>query len=177
MNDRVVVGPETGRLRFVEFSPEYAPDLFRLMTDPDWLRNIGDRGVRSIDDARTQIEQKYRPQMREQGFGFFVLVDKASDSMAGMCGLIRRDGLDGIDLGYALLPEFRGRGLAVEAASAVLAWGQKQLGLSRVLAIVNPDNAASIAVLERVGMRFERLIRLPGEQKDLALHAWVAGSP
>ncbi len=170
-----MAGPETGRLNFVEFSPEYAEDLFRLMTDPDWLRNIGDRGIRTVDDARAQIEHKYRPHMREHGFGFFVLVDKASGAMAGMCGLVRRDGLDGIDLGYALLPEFRGRGLAVEAASAVLAWAHERLGLERVLAIVDPDNLASIGVLERVGMRFERFLRLPGEQKDLALHVWSAG--
>ena len=168
-----MVGPETGRLNFVAFSPEHADDLFRLMNDPDWLRNIGDRGIRTIDDARAQIELKYRPQLREQGFGFFVLVDKASGAMAGMCGLIRREGLDGIDLGYALLPEFRGCGLAVEAATAVLAWAHAQLGLTRILAIVSPDNAASIAVLERVGMHFERFIRLPGEQKDLALHVWI----
>jgi len=165
---------DTDRLLLRCFVPEDAADLFALMNDPDWLRYIGDRGVHSIDAARERIENVFVPNLRDRGFGFYAMVEKSSGNMVGMCGLIRRDGLDGIDLGYALLPTARGRGYVVEAGKAMLDHAHSVLGLTRVLAIVHPENRASIAVLERLGMPNVGSVRLPGETIDLALHAFDA---
>jgi [ribosomal protein S5]-alanine N-acetyltransferase len=164
---------ETDRLRLREF--EIADDAFllRLLNEPSWLRFIGDRGVRSLEDAGRFIETRLRPSYAQNGFGLWCVVPKDSGEPAGMCGLLRRDTLPDVDVGFAFLPEAWGKGYASEAASAVLAHARDVLGMRRVLAITFPDNQASIRVLERIGMRREGTIRLPGEDRDTALFSTV----
>lgn len=167
-------GLETERLRLVRFERAHAADLFRLMNDPDWLRFIGDRGIRNIDDAIVQIEARYDAHFREHGFGFCAVTDKQHGHMIGLCGLIKRDTLPEVDLGYALLPEFRGQGYVQEIALACLQYARQQLGRREVLAIVNDDNQRSIAVLTRLGFVYRGPYRVPLEERDIALYAWQA---
>lgn len=164
----------TPRLLLRPFVAGDADALFALMTDPDWLRFIGDRGVHSVDDARRRIEERFVPDLEARGFGFRAIVDRASGSFAGMCGLVRRDGLPGVDLGYALLPAWRGRGFVHEAATAVLANARDVLGIHTVLAIVLPGNDRSVAVLDLLGFRAAGSVRLPGGTEDLDLYRWDA---
>lgn len=147
-----------------------APFVLRLLTDAGWLRWIGDRGVHSLDDARAYIRNGPQAMMSEHGVALHV-VDVAG-TPAGLCGLLRRDGHPDADLGFALLPEFRGQGLVTESARAVLADARDRLGLRRVVAFVSPGNAASVAVLTGLGFAFETLTALGGdpvEQYGLAL--------
>lgn len=155
---------ETERLKLREVNETDAAFVLELLNDPDFVRNVADRGVRTLEDSRRFIAERFVESYRRNGFGFWLVEPKGSDAPAGICGLVKRDALPGVDVGYAFLPPFRSKGYAYEAAAAVTAYARDVVGLKRLLAIVNPDNAASIRVLEKLGMRFERMVSLsPGE--------------
>ena len=132
-----------------------APFVHRLVNDPDWLRFIGDRGVRSVEDAATYIENGPRAMERRTGFGMQVVSSLEGGAPLGMCGIVRREVLPGPDLGFAFLPEARGAGYAIEAAGATLAFAKRRFGVTRMLAIVTPSNGASLRLLAKLGFRDE----------------------
>ena len=165
---------ETERLQLHAFAAESGSDvafMHRLLNEPSFIHNIGDRGVRSLEDARVYLLKGPIASYAANGFGLYRVQVKASGETAGTCGLVKRATLDDADLGYALLPEFCGMGYAVEAAAAVLAHGHGELGLPRILAITNPDNAASIRVLEKLDFRFQDMVQWPPENLPLKLFA------
>ena len=161
---------ETPRLVLREFTHGDDGFLLRLLNEPSWLRFIGDRGVRTLEDARRYLDDGPRRSQAKNGFALWC-VDLKGAGPIGMCGLVLRDVLPGPDVGFAFLPEAWGKGYAVESAAAVLDHARDVLGMVRVLAITNPDNEASIRVLERIGMGCDGTIRLPGETLDLLLFA------
>jgi RimJ/RimL family protein N-acetyltransferase len=166
---------ETPRLRLGHLVAEDASFVLALVLDPDWLRYIGDRGIRDLDGARAFVEDGPRASYREHGFGLYR-VERREDGVAiGLCGLLRRAGLDDPDLGFALLPAYRGRGYAREAAAATLDHARRDLGLSRVAAITRPDNASSITLLETLGFRHDGQVVLPGE--DVRLRRYLRDLP
>lgn len=144
--------------------------ILRLLNEPSFIANIADRGVRTLEAARAYIENGPVAMYAKHGFGLWC-VTLPDGTPLGMCGLIKRDHLDDVDVGYAFLPEHWGRGYARESVEGALAWGRATLGLARIVAIVNPDNARSIRVLEKLHFRYERPIRMPGEETDIALYA------
>jgi RimJ/RimL family protein N-acetyltransferase len=155
---------ETERLRLLAMSDASDEDVAmmqRLLNDPAFIRNIADRGVRTLEEARDYLRKGALPSYAEHGFAMYAVQLKATGQRIGNCGLVRREGLEGPDLGYALLPEFCGQGYAQEAAQAVLADARDRLGLEQVLAIVNPDNTPSIRLLQKLGFAFERMVALP----------------
>jgi [ribosomal protein S5]-alanine N-acetyltransferase len=159
---------ETDRLILRRFTLNDAEFIFRLVNDPSWLRFIGDKNVRDLDGARRYLREGPLDMYERFGFGMYRVEERDSGAPAGMCGLIKRDTLPDVDVGYAFLPEFRGKGYAYEAASAVLDHGHRVFGLKRILAIVSPDNATSIRVLEKAGMKLERELELrPGDPVKL----------
>jgi RimJ/RimL family protein N-acetyltransferase len=162
---------ETERLILRELVPDDAPFMLELLNDPAYILNIADRGVRDVEGASRYLEERWRASYAEHGFGLWVVVHRETGASTGLCGLVRRDGLDDVDIGYAFLPAFRGRGFALESALGVKAHARDVVGLTRLVAIVTPGNARSIQVLERLGMRFERTLRLPGDASDVALYA------
>jgi len=145
----------TPRLQLQWLDSGDAPFIFRLVTDADWLRFIGDKGVVDLDSARRYLETGPLKMYREQGFGLNRVALRADDTPIGICGILRRDNLADVDLGFAFLPEFRGRGYAREAADAVLDHAREILGIDRVVAIVAARNAASIRLLEKLGFAYE----------------------
>jgi RimJ/RimL family protein N-acetyltransferase len=162
---------KTAHLTLRPFTLHDAAFIVVLLNDPGWLRYIGDRQVRTTDDACEYLRNGAIAHEAQHGFALGA-VERASDGMLiGMCGLIRRDGLDDVDLGYAFLPEYRGQGYAREAAAAWLACGFERFGLKRIVAITRVDNAASGKVLESIGMRFERRMRVAGHEEDSLLYA------
>jgi RimJ/RimL family protein N-acetyltransferase len=166
-----VIVLETPRLVLRELEAEDAPFMLALLNEPSYILNIADRGVRDLEGARRYLEQRWRASYAQHGFGLWLVVERETGASTGLCGLVRRDGLDDADIGYAFLPAFWGRGYAIEAAQGVLTHARDALGFTRLVAIAVPENRPSIRVLEKLGMRFERLIRLPGEDKDLVLYA------
>jgi RimJ/RimL family protein N-acetyltransferase len=160
---------ETPRLLLREFTDDDLRFVLRLLNEPSWLRYIGDRGVRTLDDARRYLDDGPRTTQARHGFSLWCVVDRESGRPAGMCGLVRRATLPDADVGFAFLPEAWGKGFATESAAAVLAHARDVLGLRRVLAITDPENLASIRVLERIGLRREGTVRMPGDPLELLL--------
>jgi RimJ/RimL family protein N-acetyltransferase len=161
---------ETERLRLREMSESDAPFMLELLNDPDFKHFIGDRGVRTLEDAARYIRDRFVESYRQHGFGLWLVEPKGGGAPAGMCGLLRRgEPVQGVEVGYAFLPQSRGKGYAYEAAAASALYAREVLGLTRLHAVVDPDNAASIRVLEKLGMRFERAVRLAGEEADIKL--------
>jgi len=136
--------------------------VLELLASRGFIENIGDRGVRDLESARRYILEGPGASYAQNGYGLWRVARREDDMPVGICGLVRRDGLDAPDIGYAFLEESWGRGYAVEAASATLDYARRVLGLPLILAITKPGNQASIRVLEKIGLRFEKMITLPG---------------
>ena len=162
---------ETDRLSLRHLAEDDAGFVLELTNDPDWLRFIGDRGVRTLDDARAYVRDGPAASYARHGFGLYLVELKDGRAPAGICGLLRRDWLDDVDLGFAFLPRFRGMGLAHEAARGTLEYGRGVLGLRRIAAIVSPENAGSIRLLEKLGMRFERMALPPDAAQEVCVYA------
>jgi [ribosomal protein S5]-alanine N-acetyltransferase len=158
---------ETGRLALNELTADDAPFIVELLLSRGFKENIGDRGVRDLDGARGYIERT-RAGYAANGFGVWRADLKATGEAAGICGLVKRDGLDHPDIGYAFLEGFWGSGLASEAGAATLAYAREVLGLPTIVAIVQPTNGGSIAVLRKIGMQAAGLIKLPGNDEPSA---------
>jgi RimJ/RimL family protein N-acetyltransferase len=167
---------DTERLRLREMTLEDAPFILELLNEPGFIRNIADKGVRTLEDARGYLEKGPMASYAKHGFGLFAVDLKASGEPVGICGLVKRDGLDDVDVGYAFLERHWSRGYAVEAAAATVEYGLKKVGLKRVVAITAPDNQGSIRVLERIGLRFEGMIELAQFGGKNRLFATVPGA-
>lgn len=158
---------QTGRLVLHELIEADAPFILDLLLSRGFVENIGDRGVRDLEGARGYVE-RVRSGYAANGFGLWRADLKATGEPAGLAGLVKREGLEHPDVGYAFLEAFWGRGYATEAAAASLAYGREVLGLKTIVAITTPANTASIAVLKKVGLRDAGAIRLPGYDRDSA---------
>ena len=156
---------ETERLALHELTPDDAPFILELLNSRGFQENIGDRGIHDVGGARGYIERQ-RESYAAAGFGLWRADVNATGETAGLCGLVKRDGLDDPDVGYAFLEPYWGRGYASETAAATLAYGRDVLGLSTIVAITKPENTGSIAVLERIGMKPLGLIKLPGHDDE-----------
>ena len=146
-----------------------APFILTLLNEPSFLRYIGDKQVRTVEDARQYILNGPIASYERHGFGLYLVGVRESQTPTGMCGLIKRDELPDPDIGFAFLPDFWNKGFAFEAATAVLQDARERLSLERILAITSLDNEASINLLERLGFKFEKVIQLSagGEQVRL----------
>ncbi|HZI65889.1 MAG TPA: GNAT family N-acetyltransferase [Thermoanaerobaculia bacterium] len=168
---------ETERLVLRRLTVDDAPFMLRLLNEPSWLRFIGDRGVRTIEEARRYILEGPVDMYERLGFGIYATTLKGDDSVPiGICGLVKRAGLEDVDIGFALLPEYWGKGYAYEAASAVMGYAKSVVGLGRIVAITSVDNETSARLLGKIGLRFERVIRLTEGGEEVRLFAWEAGS-
>ena len=166
---------ETERLRLRWFTPadRDADFLCALLNDPGWLANIGERNVRTRRQARAWIATRHTATYGRLGFGFWAVVRKSDGRLLGMCGLIKRDTLMEADVGYALMPEFRGHGYAREAAAACVGYARDVLGLAEVWGITGPTNASSAAVLRQIGLEDAGVTRLVGEERE----TWLFKTP
>lgn len=162
---------ETERLNLRHFSVEDAPFILELLNEPSFIQNIADRGVRTLEDARNYLRNGPLASYDRYGFGLFAVVLKTTGVPIGMCGLIKRDNLPDVDIGFAFLPRYWGNGYAYEAAAAVLTYGREVHQLTRIVAIVLPGNTGSINVLQKLGLTFEQMITWPEDGSELKLFA------
>lgn len=168
---------ETERLTLRTVSLDDAEFILRLVNEPSFLRFIGDRGVRTIDDARAYISSRMIESYERNGFGLWLVELNASGAPAGIAGLVKRDTLPDVDVGFAFLPEFWSNGYARESAAAAVRHGLETLALPRLVAITDPDNVSSIKVLERVGLRFVRRVKLGDDVPELRLFSSDGEAP
>jgi ribosomal-protein-alanine N-acetyltransferase len=159
---------ETKRCTISALQTEDAPFIFCLLNSPGWLQFIGDRGIYTLDDAIHYIQFGPMKSYQENGFGLYLVQEKATGEKMGLCGLLKRETLNEIDLGFAFLPEFNGKGYAMETATAILDFARTELKVFKVLAITDNNNSTSIRLLEKLGFSFEKMIPWPAT-KDLNL--------
>jgi len=162
---------ETERLRLRRLTLDDAPFLLTLVNDPAFLANIGDRGVHDLEGARRFLRDGPWTNQPKPGYGQFAVELKATGKPIGICGLLYRQALDLTDIGFAFLPDFRGQGLAYEAAEAVMRYGRTTLGLTRIVGLTIEKNRASIALLERLGLRFEKVIKMSDDDPGTVLYS------
>jgi RimJ/RimL family protein N-acetyltransferase len=160
---------ETDRLILRRLDVEDAGFILALVNEPSWLRFIGDKGVRSLEDARNYIRKGPMDSYERFGFGLYLTELKGETIPIGMCGLLKRESLNDVDLGFAFLPQFWRRGFGYESASAVIAYGKTSLGLKRLVALTAPDNESSIGLLEKLGFTYVRMVKLSEESPESRL--------
>ena len=162
---------ETERLLLRRLALDDAAFILDLLNEPSFLRYIGDKGVRSLEDARRYILEGPMASYERFGFGLYRVEMKDSGVPMGICGLIKRDELDDVDVGFAFLPKFWLQGYAFESTSAVIAYGSRSLGLRRIVAVTQSDNYGSIKTLEKVGLTFEKMVRFSEDAPEIQLFA------
>lgn len=160
---------ETSRLALRRITVADAPFMLDLLNQPSFIENIGDRGVRTPEQAGAYIEDRIVASYARHGFGMYLVALKEGGEAAGICGLVKRDGLDDVDLGFAFFPAYWKKGYAVESARAVKDYAAGVVGLTRLVAITSPTNWPSIRVVEKLGFAFEKMVRLTPEDEELKL--------
>ena len=162
---------ETDRLVLRRLTVDDASFILRLLNEPSFLQHIGDRGVRNLADAKQYLLSGPLASYDRHGFGLFLVELKEGGAPIGICGLLKRDALDDVDLGFAFVPESWSKGYAFESASATLAYAHDTHHLKRIVAITSPDNVASINLLVKLGFYFDRMVLMPGDKEEVKLFA------
>ncbi len=148
-------------------SPEDRDLIFELYNSPKFIQYIGDRNIKTLDDAENYIVNKFLPQIERLGFGNYLVLTKEGNEKIGGVGIFEREGLDILDIGYSLLERFEGKGYAYEAAQKVKSIGMEEFGLSKISAIISKDNLSSQKLIEKLGLKFKKYVTLPGEDEEL----------
>jgi len=146
--------------------------VLQMLNEPDYIANVADRGVRTVAAAKDYIREKFLLGHERYGVGYCVAELKSSGTPAGSCGLIKRDGMEDFDIGYSTLTQYAGNGYAFEAASAMMEYCRTQMDLKRIVAFTSPTNLKSAHLLEKLGLRFERMVQVPGFEIEARLYAW-----
>ena len=165
---------ETERLVLRRLSTGDSGFILELVNEPSWHKYIGDKGIHTIEEAENYIRKGPLEMYARLGFGLYLVETRAGAEPIGICGLIKRETLEDVDLGFAFLPRFWGKHYAFESASAALSYGKKVLGISRIVAITSQDNHRAVNLLESLGFRFERTVRLNAAGEELKLYATTA---
>ena len=163
---------ETNRLLLTKQTEADAHFVLELMNSDGWLKYIGDRGVATEEDAEDYIRNGAIKSYATHGFGLYLVKLRDGDKPVGLCGLIKRDALEHVDIGFAFLPEYNGHGYATEAATGVMEYAKTVLGLKTIAGITMPDNLPSIAVLKMIGLTYKEMVQLPGDGEELMLFEW-----
>lgn len=158
---------ETERLRLQPVSTGDAELIFRLYNEPEFIKFIGDKNIRSVAEAEKYIIEKFQPHIEEFGFGNYVIIRKNDGKKLGTVGVFGREGLDVHDIGFALLPEFEGVGYAFEAAKKILDAAFSEFGLKKISAITTHENFRSQKLIKKLGLKFVKTVRLPGDNEEL----------
>jgi RimJ/RimL family protein N-acetyltransferase len=160
---------ETERLILREVDKDDDAFMLDLLNQPSFIKYIGDRNVRNLEQSRDFIENRYRASYRDNGFGLYAVELKENQTPIGICGFVRRDTLPDADIGFAFLPQFERKGYAFESAAAIMDYGRKVLGLKRVLAITSVDNESSGKLLSKLGFKFDGIVTLGNDTEEIKL--------
>ncbi|REC74138.1 GNAT family N-acetyltransferase [Chryseobacterium rhizosphaerae] len=158
---------ETERLILRPMSLEDKELIFELYNRPKFIQYIGDRNIKTLKDAEDYIRNRFIPQIERLGYGNYLVMTKEGNNKIGGVGIFEREGLDVVDIGYSLLEEFEGKGYAYEAAQKVKSIGMEEFGLSKISAIISKDNVSSQKLIEKLGLKFQKHLTLPGEDEEL----------
>ena len=160
---------ETKRLSVVEINQADAPFILELLNTPSWKKFIGDRNLQTIEETRNYINERLTPAYKEFGVGFYLTKLKENNIPIGICGLVKRPNLEHVDIGFAFLPNYEGAGYGFESASAMINYANATLGFKTICGITNSDNIRSIALLEKLGLHYQKMILMPDETEEIML--------
>lgn len=161
---------ETERLRLRPVTVDDTELMLAIWNDPAFIRNVSDRGIRTIEQAREAIEGGAQKLFEDYGYGPYCMSLKTDGTMIGICGLFKRENLEDPDIGFGVLPDYCGEGFAGEAAVAVVDYARSELGIEMLTAIVSPTNVPSIGLIEKLGLTFEQMITMPGDDDAICLY-------
>jgi len=161
---------ETERLILRPTQEEDAPFTLELLNTPKWIQFIGDRKVYNLEDAVKYIQEKIHPQYERLGYCNYTVIRKADGAKLGSCGLYDREGIEGVDIGFAFLPDYEKMGYGYEAAQKVMSIGFDIFKIERMKAITTKENLASQKLLKKLGMKFSKFVRLPNDEEELMLY-------
>jgi len=167
---------ETERLYIRPTTEEDAEFIYELLNTPKWKQNIGDRNIDSVETARKYIQDRMLPQLRRLGFANNTVIRKSGGEKIGTCGLYDREGLEGVDIGFAFLPAYEKNGYAYEAASRLMQAAREDFGLTLIKGITTEENQASQRLLEKLGLSLKGTTHLPGDEEELLLYQ-IGGKP
>jgi [ribosomal protein S5]-alanine N-acetyltransferase len=167
---------QTPRLALRHLEHADAPFVLELYNEPGWLRYIGDRGIRTLEDAQRHIAEGPAKMYVELGYGLYLVESRASGERLGICGILKRDTLPDVDLGFAFVERFCGRGYAYESAQAVISHASRHLGIRRIAAIASPDNHASERLLRKLGFALQPQLYRAKSGQDLSLYLLIRSS-
>ncbi|WKN40823.1 GNAT family N-acetyltransferase [Tunicatimonas pelagia] len=162
---------ETNRLVIKQATVDDTNFFYRLLNSANWLKHIGDRGIRSEEDAQSYIEDNFIDSYREHGYGLFKMMLKSSNVPIGVCGFVKRDYLESADIGFAILPECEGQGYTLEAAKALMHYGRTVLKLRPILAITTDTNSRSRALLTKIGLRETGTVKPNNSETEFLLYS------
>lgn len=162
---------ETERLQLRPFSLEDGEFILELLNTEGWIKYVGDRNVKTIEQARAYLENGPLKSYRINGFGLSLVQLKADNKPIGMCGLLKRDYLDHLDIGFAFLPGYMGKGYAYEVARKIIDDGFARLHLEKILAITLPENFSSVRLLKKIGFEYVKKIITPDTGEELLLYS------
>lgn len=163
---------ETNRLLISKITLRDAKFFIELANSPNWLKYIGDRKVKTVKDAKAYLKNGTLKSYKEFGFGFYKITLKEKNNMPiGICGLIKREQLDEVDIGFALLPEYESKGFGFESSAIVLKLAKEKFCLKKIVAITLPTNKNSIKLLEKLGLTYEKKVKPFEDDIELLLFA------
>lgn len=162
---------ETERLILHPTSEDDAAFIFELVNTPKWIVNIGDRNVNSAEEAKTYIKERMIPQLERIGYGNYTLIRKLDNIKIGTCGLYDREGMEGIDIGFALLPAYENMGYGFESASKLIEIGIKEFHIKLISAITTKENTTSQKLIEKLGLKFIKTVKIPNDEEELLLYS------
>lgn len=161
---------ETERLILKPTLEEDAELILALLNTPKFIKYVGDRNVRTVDEAKAYIKKKMIPQLERLGFGNFTLIEKSKNAKIGTCGLYDREGMEGFDIGFALLPDYEGLGFGFESANKLIQVAFEEFKINEISGITTKDNIASQKLLEKLGLELKGTINLPDDDEELLLY-------
>ena len=162
---------ETQRLLISKFTIADAPFFLELVNTPHWIKYIGDRNIKTIAQAEQRIINGHIKSYETHGFGFYKLTLKENNKAIGTCGLIKRETLEHVDIGFAFLPDYEGKGFGFESSNALLKLAKDQFKLETILAITLATNKPSINLLEKLGLSFQKMVKPFEDDEELLLFA------
>lgn len=158
---------QTERLILKRVSLADAEFIQKLYNGAKFIEFIGDKGIRTVEDAQNYIEKRFLPQIEKLGFGNYIIIRKEDERKVGSVGIFERDGLDVHDIGFSFLPEFEAKGYGFEAASALIHVSFTEFGLQKISAITSNANISSQKLIEKLGLKYLKNIQLPNDDEEL----------
>ncbi len=168
MNLKIIA---TERLLLRPFTLENSDFILELLNTEGWIKYIGDRNVKTTEQAREYLENGPLKSYQTNGFGLSLVQLKANNKPIGMCGLIKRDYLDHPDIGFAFLPNYTGKGYAYEVAKGTIQYAMNELQKENILAITLPENSSSIRLLVKLGFKYDKNFITKDTNEELLLYS------